>query len=228
MTEGRNLGASDPKRLWERSFIAFFLGVVVAVVVGTISALSWLEQFVDQRIENAKIVGKPGPKGEQGPRGEAGPPGEPGKDASLLSGAGVPHGAVIAFDSREGCPAEWSVYEPATSRVIVGAGHQFHPKHRKWRLELPSGGEIPQDLPVYEPQESGGELKHQLSESEMPSHGHITRGSNTGGQTYSGIGKGTVRASTDDHVPVVSEAAGSSEPHNNMPPYVALYLCSRN
>ena len=100
MTEMGTPGQPEPKKLWERSFIAFVLGVVVAAVIGTVGALNWLEGFVDKRIQSASVEGPPGPEGPTGPQGEAGPRGKNG-DPSQFHLEDLLHGAVVAFDRSE-------------------------------------------------------------------------------------------------------------------------------
>src|SRR5438046_1121228 len=37
----------------------------------------------------------------------------------------IPKGVVLAFDNDSGCPAGWSVFKPATGRMIVGSGDTY-------------------------------------------------------------------------------------------------------
>lgn len=77
---------------------------------------------------------------------------------------------------------------------------------------------------------TGGEATHQLTIAEMPYHQHQMVNGNNGGYDYSGWTKSTI---------VLSDAtkgwagnantsyAGESASHNNMPPYLAVYMWRR-
>lgn len=78
--------------------------------------------------------------------------------------------------------------------------------------------------------ETGGEEKHTLSASEMPSHSHKiwTAASSGEGNYWSFTTQKTTGAWYDkdtegSHV----ESVGGSQPHNNMPPYLAVYMWER-
>ena len=80
---------------------------------------------------------------------------------------------------------------------------------------------------------TGGEATHKLTDAEMPRHAHnIAKGAkNTDGtgtkfetydayQSESSIAEGYYWTAT-------TLFAGNSKPHNNMPPYVAMYIWKR-
>jgi hypothetical protein len=139
----------------------------------------------------------------------------------------VPPNAVVAFDGP--CPLpDWEPFEPATARVIIGAGQPTDPKHKVWYRYLPSGGVEPLALTPRELHESGGEENHHLSLAEMPAHAHKTlRAENTSGngnfpskEAMGQTGNVTADGKTDE--------AGGSKPHNTMPPYYALNFCKKS
>ena len=82
----------------------------------------------------------------------------------------------------------------------------------------------------YKVGDTGGEEIHTLTVSEMPSHVHTQRVAAAGG--------GTLEANTDytswvkdarlaGQIGVTTYGEGGSQPHNNMPPYVAKYYWER-
>lgn len=125
---------------------------------------------------------------------------------------GIPVGAVMAFDLSTGCPDAWSPVSDLAGRVIVGA-HTDRTAEFGYRA-------------------IGGEERHKLTDKEMPRHAH---------------GKGreyfyTHSTESPDRFVLKSDAGnensigfnkdflynkGSGEPHNNMPPYIALYFCKK-
>lgn len=105
---------------------------------------------------------------------------------------------------------------------------------------------------TYENGEVGGEASHTLTTSEMPSHNHSASTNTTGGHrhtfkgwwttkgdgsaTYACVARATQNdaaeygsfASAGDHSHTVTvENAGGSNAHNNMPPYLAIYMWKR-
>lgn len=70
----------------------------------------------------------------------------------------------------------------------------------------------------------GGELEHTLTLEEMPRHNHtIYRGTN--GNNYFGL---TGKEPLNDYPYEISTTdSGKSHPHNNMPPYLAVYIWKR-
>jgi len=116
--------------------------------------------------------------------------------------------AVIAFDRGE-CPDGWKKFEPAAGRMIVGAARSGYPSYSQ------------------DPEHAiGGEETVTLTIKQMPSHTHDFADMGLANDD-SGSGQ-----SDREWVNVLKEiqptlATGGGEPHNNMPPYVALYYCER-
>lgn len=73
---------------------------------------------------------------------------------------------------------------------------------------------------------TGGEAAHQLTTSEMPSHNHALDNYNTTGGTTSFM---TVQANDKKGYSgnVNTLYTGGNQPHNNMPPYLAVYMWKR-
>ena len=90
---------------------------------------------------------------------------------------------------------------------------------------------------------TGGEATHTLTESEMPSHnGHLSAGIAGTAPYEKGNYKGYLDSSTmtahgdigrgwnvysGNEMHPASEAVGGGQPHNNMPPYLAVYIWKR-
>ena len=136
----------------------------------------------------------------------------------------APAGIVIA--SRKECkdlnPTNgWTDYSEAYGRVIVGVGETtIEGTTRKFLL-----------------QETGGYWEHQLTIEQMPDHNHPFSGRE---QTLSGwkenaidlqgsqIGIGDRNTTLGSFKPQGEiGSTGGGEPHNNMPPYIALYFCKK-
>lgn len=78
---------------------------------------------------------------------------------------------------------------------------------------------------------TGGEENHKLTENEMPSHSHgafVTPGT-TGSEysAYSGKWLGAVGDSPEEGYGAHTLKTGGSNAHNNMPPYLAVYMWKR-
>ena len=77
----------------------------------------------------------------------------------------------------------------------------------------------------------GGEATHTLTVNEMPSHTHVIyRNTGTDDNNFSGHIANRVAAndtSDDNKQTVTSDATGGNAAHNNMPPYLAVYMWKR-
>jgi len=146
--------------------------------------------------------------------------------------AGFPPGAVVAFATP--CPTSgWMPFEEGTGRFIVGAGENFHRAYRMWQRKLPTGGFENVQLSTRTPLSAGGEEQHRLSVNEMPSHNHgfeiIQHFDYQRGQGgYAGTED--VRPATPPSKPShrYTDNVGSGEPHDVMPPFIALFYCKKD
>ena len=131
----------------------------------------------------------------------------------------LPNGAVIAVlsDASQPCPGdEWKPFDDAIGRVIVGAGHDDENG-----LSTRSVGA------------TGGAETHELTVEEMPEHRHQMK---VFPQSEKGSGRDEPWAwerTYDTPKYIETGPAGGrlsdglTKPHNNMPPYIALYFCQK-
>lgn len=144
----------------------------------------------------------------------------------------IPEGAVVAFDRPGRCPSGWSNFDEATSRVIVGAYFD----RGAAVVEAPTEDENGEKLSARHYRMWGGEENHELTVPEMPKHQHVVEGLRT-------LGPATGDRNSDIPTAVLTETKGwhgvysdakttndvpeTGHPHNNMPPYIALYFCKK-
>jgi hypothetical protein len=126
-----------------------------------------------------------------------------------------PHDAILIVDDSNGCPRGWR--DLAEDEPAVFAG----------RMALAATGDGP-----YRYRATHGAATHTLSVAEMPAHSHRnpTRGrdNNSGTETgYPWALQATGQGNYEHHERR-TERSGGGMPHNNMPPYVALYFCKKD
>lgn len=71
---------------------------------------------------------------------------------------------------------------------------------------------------------TGGEAEHTLTVNEMPSHYHLIAMNQAGESEYWGPISAVMQ---DGHTANMTKPAGGDQPHNNMPPYIAVYMWRR-
>ena len=88
----------------------------------------------------------------------------------------------------------------------------------------------------YAAEEKGGEAQHTLTNIEMPTHSHemiMVNNDTTYKIVYGGNGNITTKAGTINYTSesgmyeLTTGNAGSGQAHNNMPPYLAVYMWRR-
>ena len=82
----------------------------------------------------------------------------------------------------------------------------------------------------YEPGSIGGEASHTLTTNEMPAHTHKAS-TNAGYYAFGGTSTNTGPAQGNGYrtsfASIDTASAGSGQAHNNMPPYLAVYMWKR-
>lgn len=134
-----------------------------------------------------------------------------------LQAAAVPPGAVAAFDRTGGCPEGWSPFLAGESRMILGASSGQPSEFGK-----DAAGRA---LALRQFRDRGGFEAVALSTAQMPSHRHVVQHRKTGavGSTH-----GLAAAANWGAQNTTSSAAGRGQPHENMPPFIALYFCKKD
>lgn len=132
----------------------------------------------------------------------------------------VPKEAILVIDHPKGCPAGWTSFAPAHGRFIIGAGP---PELTRALRALSERFYL----------EKGGEESVALTVEQMPQHNHPL--SVESGPTNDFLGGSTADFGIDEEFKRsnrqendVIGAMGGSQPHNNMPPYIALYFCKKD
>lgn len=144
-------------------------------------------------------------------------------DTRLRDALGVvPAGAVVAFDHADGCPPSWTEFTAGAGRFIIGVGYGYRLVYERGEAQY----------------QTGGEETHALTIEEMPPHQHVTsllgatrHGRLTlgnAGERIAGIAGSNYSSMEGTYTSFEGGADdGSVKPHNNMPPYIALYFCRK-
>ena len=111
-------------------------------------------------------------------------------------------------------------WEQIKGRFLIGTGANDANTTDYWGHEDANNHNMPAG-------ELGGESQHTLTVDEMPFHTHVTRldWNNTKGWGIATSESGDTNATVD--AGTKTGAAGGGKPHNNMPPYLAVYMWKR-
>lgn len=131
-------------------------------------------------------------------------------------------GIVAAFDRSEedACPKGWERFTPAGGRFIVGAGVNTNTDQAGNELtDHPS--RLDDKIKAV-----GGAEKHTLTIDEMPKHSHTNPNGGTN-ISVGGLPEGDALGVRDTNNEEKTHTMGENQPHNNMPPYIALFYCKK-
>ena len=123
----------------------------------------------------------------------------------------IPDGAVVAFTTTS-CPSGWLPYGPASGRFIVGVGRDS--QYDRYGAEQPE----------FTAAETGGSRTHVLTVDEIPGHDHAYTFSSGNGSPQHIDYSANEFGFKDQTSPTSSTGGGQA--HNNMPPYIALMVCT--
>lgn len=192
---------------------------IVSMIVAGVSAVYAFMTTTQEGIRDleARIIALestdpvPGPKGDPGEQGERGPAGPQGLPGEAGTSAGLPKGIVVA--STVECAdlgSDWRAYREAEGRMIVGVGGTSDDRG---------------ETRVIRKGESGGAFQHQLTEPQMPGHVHgVRRQTDIGARDDNAF---LARGEAGNMSDASTSSRGGGRPHNNMPPYIALYFCKK-
>ena len=169
----------------------------------------------------AGTQGEKGDTGAQGIQGDKGESGEPGISGEL------PKNAVVAFDNSAGCPGGWEPFLAAQSRAIIGATFGTGSEPGLGNNEYGSA------LIERKYRDHGGAEAVILRLSQIPTHNHgllLTMAAGPGADLhhYDNPSARDLIASSSIRPDAPNVAEGQNQPHNNMPPYIALYFCQKS
>lgn len=144
-----------------------------------------------------------------------------GDNAFLTAQGAYPVGAIyLSVNDVDPATLFGGVWERISQgRFLIGAGANVANTTDYW-------GAYPAGKENFPAGEMGGEVEHTLTVAEMPSHTHPVRleWSNPEGWGLTGIGAGS-HALVDQGS--VTGATGGGKPHNNLPPYLVVFMWER-
>ncbi|MHC2086617.1 hypothetical protein [Methylobacterium sp. CM6244] len=146
----------------------------------------------------------------------------------------TPAGAVMAFDLKGGCPSGWQPYYKGAGRFIIGAAGEVEIDNIPGDFTVDKSGNRISQRGFGK---SGGRQSHEINIEQMPKHNHdsaigVGPGTTLGNRfPIDGTQKQTVYGTKEGPaVSVMTAYAGKEkpEPIDILPPYVALYFCTKN
>ena len=179
----------------------FYLDTTADAYYGPKSAGAWGSA--------TSLIGPQGPQGQQGIQGIQGVPGQDGADGNTLSA--WPIGSVFLSVVST---------SPAT---LLGGG--------TWS-QIAGGrmlvGQTAGDADFDTAEETGGAKTHTLTTAEIPSHTHVLRSQTATTGSATSYEHGTLdTSSAEAEATEVTDPAGGGGAHNNMPPYLVVYIWKR-
>lgn len=127
----------------------------------------------------------------------------------------------------------WKTLQESLGRMPVGAGsiETEHPEDRYMFNHNPDGSLSDKEIRPYrgkhyQPMETGGAETHKLTGAQVPPHIHgleLTKKSHK----FDQYGANFIRfnVTTGGRTAATTSDNKATQPHNNMPPYIALYFC---
>ena len=147
---------------------------------------------------------------------------------SVLFEPAVPDGAVVAFLSPCKEVDGWEDYADGAGKFLLGVGRGVL---RPQGPHKPPSSQSEISLSEIKLGDQGGQEAHKLTYDEMPVHNHDNQSGKylvqiTGHHTEKEVDSiGSNQIDIRHGFPIKS--AGGGEPHNNMPPYIALHFCQK-
>lgn len=188
--------------------------------------------------------GAPGPAGKDGSPGPAGADGAPGKDGSPGADGYTPQRGTDYWTAAD----IQSIVNEAVSGVLAQKATFLEAAYPVGAIYMSTASTSPKTLfgfgtwsrikdtfllsagDTYSAGATGGSATHTLTEDEMPSHYHTANGTpTTDPEKQTGIALRSTKHSNNYTGTTVlrTAAAGGDQPHNNMPPYLAVYVWKR-
>lgn len=122
-----------------------------------------------------------------------------------------PVGSIyISLNSTNPSQLFGGTWQSIEGQFLIGVGSHTDINNETWEFEI---------------NQSGGEYSHKLTIDEMASHNHIDNGL-SGAEAVNAGGSGWTKF-VGNVSPYSTENTGGDQAHNNMPPYLAVYMWKR-